>query len=113
MLFRSLEMAKRVKIVREDVVTIEYRQGVAVTASGGDEAAAGGGGRGGRGGGAGAGAPTGAGAGAAVQRQSRNIGWLKPGEQRTFTWTVKGAGPITVSIASTRGGVDSRTVTLK
>ena len=109
----ALEMAKRVKIVREDVVTIEYRQGVAVTASGGDEAAAGGGGRGGRGGGAGAGAPTGAGAGPAVQRQSRNIGWLKPGEQRTFTWTVKGAGPITVSIASTRGGVDSRTVTLK
>jgi len=46
-------------------------------------------------------------------RQTQNIGWLKPGEQRTVTWTVRGAGPVTVSIASTRGGVDSRTLTVR
>jgi len=30
-----------------------------------------------------------------------------------MTWTVRGAGPVTLSIASTRGGVDTRTVALK
>jgi hypothetical protein len=38
---------------------------------------------------------------------------LKPGESGTVTWLVKGAGTATVSIASTRGGVDRKDVVVK
>ncbi len=102
----ALEIAKRVKIVREDVVAIEYQSGQMVTQAGGAAAGAGG-----RGGGRGAG-PAGRG-GPATPRQAQNIGWLKPGEMRSFTWTVRGPGPVTVKVESTRGGVDARSVTVR
>ena len=108
----ALEIAKRVKIVREDTVSIEYQPGQTVTRAGAPAGGAGGG-RGGRGGGGGAAFGGGRGAAPAAPRQTANIGWLKPGEQKTMTWTVRGAGPVTLSIASTRGGVDTRTVVLK
>jgi hypothetical protein len=38
---------------------------------------------------------------------------LKAGESGTVTWLVKGAGTATVSIASTRGGVDRKDVVVK
>jgi hypothetical protein len=41
------------------------------------------------------------------------IGWLKPGESRTVTWQVKGAGTAAVAVASTRGGVDRRDVVIQ
>jgi hypothetical protein len=41
------------------------------------------------------------------------IGWLKPGESKMVTWQVKGAGTVTVSAASTRGGVDRKDVAVK
>jgi hypothetical protein len=106
----ALEIAKRVKIVREDSVTIEYGAAQTVTRIGAPAGPAGGGGFGrGGGGGRGGGAP-----GAAPPRQlSQNIGWLKPGEQRTVSWTVRGAGQVTVQVASTRGGVDRRTLDVK
>jgi hypothetical protein len=98
----ALEMAKRVKIVREDAVTLQLAAGQTVVRAGGD--APGGGGRGagggGRGGGA-AGAPT---------RASQNIGWLAPAEQRTISWTIRGAGEVIVGVESTRGGVATRTL---
>ena len=103
----ALEIAKRIKIVREDSVNIEYGASQTVTRVGGP---AGGGPGGGRGGGRGAGP---AGATNAPRQLSQNIGWLKPGEPRTVTWNVRGAGPVTVSVASTRGGVDKRTLEVK
>ncbi len=36
------------------------------------------------------------------------IGWLKPGETKTASWLEKGAGEVTVTIGSTRGGLDSK-----
>ena len=44
---------------------------------------------------------------------TQNIGWLKPGEQKTFSWMVRGAGDLTVRVASTRGGVDAKTIAVK
>jgi hypothetical protein len=109
----ALEIAKRVKIVREDSVSIEYQAGQTVTRVGaqpGDET----GGRGGRGGRRGGGAMgRGGSAAPSAPRQTQNIDWLDPGEQRTVSWIVRGAGPVTLSIASTRGGVDTRTITLR
>jgi hypothetical protein len=105
----ALEIAKRVKIVREDAVSIQLAQGQ--TFIGG----AGPGGRGGRGFGRGGGG-RGGGRGAdptAGPRQAQNIGWLDPGETRTFSWTVNGPGSVSVAIESTRGGVDRRTVQLR
>jgi hypothetical protein len=46
------------------------------------------------------------------QRQTE-IGWLKPRETRSVSWTVRGPGTVTVTIGSTRGGVDSRTLTVR
>ena len=112
----ALEIAKRVKIVREDSVSIQGAVGQTITREGGPEAGAGRGGRGGgRGGGAGrfggaGGGPAGPPAG---PRVAQNIGWLKPGETRTFSWTVRGTGSVTVAIESTRGGVDSRTIAVR
>ena len=46
-------------------------------------------------------------------RRESEIGWLKPGETRTVSWTVSGPGMVTVTIGSTRGGVDTRSLTLR
>jgi len=106
----ALEIAKRVKIVREDTVSIDYAATQTVTQAG--QAAGAGVGRGGRAGGFG-----GRGGGApdpnARRRTAEGIGWLKPGETRTVAWTVRGAGAVTISVASTRGGTDSRVVEIK
>ncbi len=103
----ALEIAKRVKIVREDSVSIEFAASQTVTRSGQAAAGPGRGGRaGGRGGGGGQDTD-------ARRRTAEGIGWLKPGEERTLSWTVRGPGSITLSIGSTRGGTDSRTIEIK
>jgi hypothetical protein len=81
----ALDIAKRVKIVRPDSCTIHLGPGqeLAKTADG------------------------------RAQRPAIDIGWLKPGESKTVTWQVKGAGAATVAVASTRGGVDRREVAVK
>ncbi len=106
----ALEMAKRVKIVREDAVSIQLSPGQTfVGASGRGQGGGRGGGRGaGRGGRGGADeAPAGG------PRASEQIGWLKPGETRTVSWTVSGNGPVTLAVESTRGGVDRRTLQVR
>jgi hypothetical protein len=109
----ALEIAKRVKMVREDVVALQLSPGQSVV-RGAEPAGRGGGGRGGFGRGGGRGARGGGpGEPAAGPRVSQNIGWLKPGEQRSFTWTIRGAGAITASVASTRGGVATTVVPVK
>ncbi|HET9372745.1 MAG TPA: M14 family metallopeptidase [Vicinamibacterales bacterium] len=102
----ALEIAKRVKIVRPDVVSLELSQGqsfVGPPAGGGRGA---GFGRGGGGGGRGGAQPQ-------APRRATEIGWLKPGETKTVSWTVSGTGTATVTIGSTRGGVDRRTVAVR
>jgi len=81
----ALDIAKRVKIVRPDSCTINLGPGqeLVKTADGG------------------------------AQKPAIDIGWLKPGESKTVTWQVKGAGDATVAVASTRGGVDRREVAVK
>ena len=99
----ALEIAKRVKIVRPDTASIQLSAGQTFVAAAAPAGRVGGGGRGGGRGNAPAGPP----------RAANEIGWLKPGEQKTVTWQVRGAGTVTVEIASTRGGVDRRTVDVK
>jgi hypothetical protein len=107
----ALEIAKRVKMVREDVVTLQLAPGQSLV-RGGEAAGRGGAGRGGgRGFGARGGGP--GDAPAAGARVSQSIGWLAPGEQRTVSWTIRGAGNTTASIASTRGGVATTVVSVK
>ncbi len=106
----ALEIAKRVKIVREDTVSIDYAASQTVTRAG---APAGGRGVGGRGRGAGAGRGGGAPDPDATRRIGEGIGWLKPGEQRTLSWTIRGAGPVTITVGSTRGGVATQTIEIK
>ena len=103
----ALEIAKRVKIVQEDTVAVDYAATQTVSRAG----AAVGPGRGGRGGfpGRGGGAPD----PNARRRTAEGIGWLKPGETKTLTWLVRGAGPVTVTVGSTRGGVATQTVEIK
>jgi hypothetical protein len=105
----ALEIAKRVKIVREDNVSLEYDASQTVTRVGQAAPGPGFGGRGGRGGrrGGGGDEPD------ARRRTSVGIGWLTPGQTQTLSWTVRGAGAVTVSIASTRGGTDSTTVEIR
>jgi hypothetical protein len=81
----ALEVAKRVKIVRPDACTIRLGSGqeLAKTADG------------------------------KIQSTTIEIGWLKPGETKIVTWHVKGAGTATVSVASTRGGIDRRDAEVK
>jgi hypothetical protein len=81
----ALEMAKRVKMVKPDVVSVRLAQGQEL-AKGADGKA---------------------------PQAAQDIGWLKPGETRVVKWQVKGAGTATVTIASTRGGVQHRTVDVK
>jgi hypothetical protein len=107
----ALEIAKRVKMVREDAVSLQLAPGQSVTGGEGTGGRGGGEGRGGRGGGARAGGP--GEPPASGTRVSRNIGWLKPGEQRTVSWTVRGPGDITASVASTRGGVATAVVSVR
>jgi hypothetical protein len=103
----ALEIAKRVKIVREDAVSIQLSPGQTFVGGGGRGQGLG---RGGRGGGRGGGRE---GAAAAGPRASEQIGWLKPGETRTVSWSVTGTGAVTLAIESTRGGVDRRTLALR
>jgi hypothetical protein len=81
----ALEVARRVKMVKPDTV--------AITLSAGQQLAK----------------PA---AGKAAPQASVEIGWLKPGETRTVAWQVKGKGKATVTVGSTRGGVDRREVTV-
>jgi hypothetical protein len=104
----ALEIAKRVKIVREDAVSIQLSPGQTFVGGGGRGQ---GFGRGGRGGGGGRGGRQGG--AAAGPRAAEQIGWLKPGETRTVSWTVAGTGTVTLAIESTRGGVDRRTLALR
>ena len=47
------------------------------------------------------------------QRAGIEIGWLQPGETKRVSWRVKGPGEVKLTIGSTRGGLDSRTLELK
>jgi len=82
----ALEIAKRVKMVRPDTCAIELAKGQALVQ------------------------PP---AGQPRARASVEIGWLKPGETKSVSWTVKGAGAATVTVGSTRGGVDTREVRIQ
>lgn len=82
----ALDVAQRVKMVRPDTCAIALAKGqeLAPPAAGGTR-----------------------------QRAAIEIGWLKPGETKTVTWQVKGAGKIKVTMGSTRGGTDAREVELR
>ncbi len=82
----ALDIAKRVAIVRPDTCTIQLARGQSLAA---------------------------AAEGQPEQRGSIEIDWLEPGETKSVTWTVSGAGTATVSIGSTRGGVDRREVEIR
>ena len=82
----SLEIARRVKMVRPDTCTITLAKGQTL-------------------------APRAE--GQPRQRASIEIDWLNPGETKKVTWQVKGTGRATVSIGSTRGGVDQREIDIK
>ena len=97
----ALEMAKRVKMVQQDRVTLELASGQSIVRAAG--APAQGGGR--------QGGPAASATGPV--RVNEDIGWLKPGERKTVTFKVKGAGSARVTIGSTRGGVDSTTVEVR
>jgi len=77
----ALEIARRVKIVRPDTVSLALASGQAFLAP--------------------------------AQNRPVEIGWLKPGETKTVSWQVKGAGKATVTIGSTRGGVDKKEIEVK
>ncbi|MCL4845486.1 MAG: peptidase [Acidobacteria bacterium] len=81
----ALEMAKRVKMVKPDTASIVLAEGQALVE-----------------------APEG------EPRQVRDIelGWLAPGETKTVSWRVRGAGVVKLAIGSTRGGVDRRELTV-
>ena len=81
----ALDIAKRVKMVRPDSCTITLAKGQELVA------------------------PV---AGKERQRTAIEIDWLKPGETKSAAWQVKGNGTVKVAVASTRGGVDSRELTL-
>ncbi|MBN1224216.1 MAG: peptidase [Candidatus Aminicenantes bacterium] len=79
----ALEMAKRVKIVKPDFVEIEILEGRIELLEG---------------------------------REKLELGWLQPHEKREVSWQVKlkdkGKKEVRISIHSTRGGVDRKTITL-
>lgn len=97
----ALEIAKRVKMVRPDTVSIELAEGQSIVRAA--PAPAQGGGRGG--------GPQGG--EAPPRRASQEIGWLQAGEKKTVTFKVRGAGAAAVTIGSTRGGVDTRSVRIQ
>jgi hypothetical protein len=82
----ALDIAKRVKMVRPDTAAIAVGKGQALVQPA---------------------------EGQPRQRAAIEIDWLKPGETRRVTWQVKGAGPVKVTIGSTRGGTDSRDLEVK
>jgi hypothetical protein len=82
----SLEIARRVKMVRPDVCTIALSKGQTLVP-----------------------APE----GQPRPRPTIEIDWLRAGETKRVSWRVKGAGQATVTIGSTRGGTDSRAIELK
>lgn len=114
----ALDIAKRVKMVREDTVTIELAKGQAIVRP---EPPPGERGRGGQGRGGGRGQAAGGRGGRGQEpgdpdrppRASETIGWLDPGQQRTVSWKVRGTGEVTLTIGSTRGGVDTRTLDVR
>jgi hypothetical protein len=81
----ALDIAKRVKIVRPDTMSITLATGQQLAK---------------------------AAAGKPAQKTAIEIGWLKAGETKTVTWQVKGTGKATVDISSTRGGIDKKDVTI-
>lgn len=81
----ALEIARRVKIVKPDTVTLALGAGQLLVKPA---------------------------AGQPVQREIVEIGWLEPGETRTVSWQVKGSGKATVTVGSTRGGVDRKDVAI-
>jgi hypothetical protein len=84
----ALEIAQRVKMVRPDTATITLAKGqTLVQPAEGEQGTR--------------------------QRAAIEIGWLGPGETRRVSWQVKGAGEATVSIGSTRGGLETRTLPVK
>ena len=82
----ALEIARRVKMVRPDTCTITLAKGQELVQ------------------------PP---AGQPRQRAAIEIDWLKPGETKSVSWRVRGAGEVTVTVGSTRGGTDSRPLALK
>jgi hypothetical protein len=82
----ALEVAQRVKIVRPDTCTITLAKGQELTTPAASQPR---------------------------QRAAVEIDWLKPGETKSAAWQVKGEGSVTLTIGSTRGGTDTRQVTLK
>ena len=97
----ALEIAQRVKMVRPDTATITLAKGQELVQPDPSEAAR----------------PVG-GTGAAPTREPRQrtaieIGWLKPGETRRVSWQVSGSGEVQLTIGSTRGGLDTRNLSVK
>ena len=100
----ALEIAKRVKIVRPDAVTLGLAQGQEIVRPE---------------------PPPAAGKKPAKTKPAVppppplsgtrvvDLGWLKAGETKVIRWQVKGTGAITVSIASTRGGIDRKDVVVQ
>jgi hypothetical protein len=82
----SLDIAQRVKIVRPDSCTITLGKGQQLAP-----------------------APE----GQPRQRPIIEIDVLQPGEMKTVSWQVQGAGEVRLAIGSTRGGVDTRTLDVK
>jgi hypothetical protein len=130
----ALQQAQLVKIVRSDMVYIDFPEGMVGRGGGGGRGGAGGGAGGGGRGGAGVGAGGGRG-GAGVQppvqqpqpppkvqftdpRQtgSVNIDRIKGGEKKTVTFTVKlneiSSVEATIRYSSTRGGVLKKKITI-
>ena len=83
----ALDIAQRVKMVRPDTCTITLAKGQALVQP-----------------------PEGV---QPRQRAAIEIDWLKPGETKRAAWQVKGAGQVTVTIGSTRGGTDTRQMELR
>jgi hypothetical protein len=82
----SLEIARRVKMVRPDSCTITLAKGQTLAARA---------------------------EGQPRQRTSIEIDWLNPGETKKVSWQVKGTGKATVLVGSTRGGMDQREIEIK
>jgi len=81
----ALEMAKRVKMVKPDTCSIKLDKGQELAK-----------------------APE----GQPRQTTAVEIDWLKPGETKQAHWLVKGTGEVVVTVGSTRGGMDTRDLTL-
>jgi hypothetical protein len=81
----ALDIAQRVKMVRPDTASITLAKGQELVQPA---------------------------KGQPRQRAAIEIDWLKPGEKKNVKWQVKGTGSLKVTIGSTRGGTDSRDVTI-